>query len=109
GTVVHATHNSTEPNSGIVVGIAGLAALQLEDGALLQSDWNMAVGGSSGSDGALQQTGGTALVHGTLTVGNFAGSNGVYELDDGALSVDGAENIGLGGEGAFTQAGGSNS
>jgi T5SS/PEP-CTERM-associated repeat protein len=88
GTVVHATHTSAEQGSGIVVGLGGQAQLLLENGALLQSDWNMAVGGSSGSEGAVSQTGGTAMVSGTLTVAAFAGSSGVYDLDGGVLQTD---------------------
>jgi T5SS/PEP-CTERM-associated repeat protein len=89
GTVVHATHTSSEQGSGIVVGLAGRGGVQLSDGALLQSDWNMAVGGSS--DGALEQTGGTAVVHGTLTLAAFAGSSGIYQMTGGLLQTDTAQ------------------
>jgi len=91
GTLVHATHTSSEQGSGIVVGVAGHGAMQLSDGALLQSDSNMTVGGSSGSSGALEQTGGTAIVQGTLMLAASDGSSGVYQMTGGLLQTDTAQ------------------
>ena len=53
---------------------------------------------------------GLHTISGNLTLGQFPSSNGSYSMSGSAsLSVAGAENIGVGGSGTFTQTGGTNS
>ena len=63
--------------------------------------------------GEFTQNGGTVTVDqigggGSLGVGHSGNAVGTYELNDGSLSTDNVEYIGLGATGEFTQTGGSN-
>jgi hypothetical protein len=57
--------------------------------------------------GNLNQTGGSNMVAGTLTLGDQSQGSGSYHLKGGSLSVDGFEYVGNSGIGTFTQIGGS--
>jgi hypothetical protein len=59
------------------------------------------------STGALNQTGGTNTVGGTLFLGFNSGASGAYSLNSGSLFTNGAI-IGNGGTGTFIQTGGTN-
>ena len=60
-------------------------------------------------DGTFTQTGGTHSIngpYGELIVGNVSGSEGEYTLSNGTLSIGHEVYVGYGGDGTFTQSGG---
>ena len=79
------------------------ASLALEGGNLRATD---EIIGPSGN-GTFTQRSGTNTVTGTLSLGHYAGSNGIYNISGGSLSAS-DEVIGGSGSGTFTQSGGSN-
>lgn len=87
------------------LGLSGLGSYELSGtGSSLTTGY--AVIGDYGT-GKFVQQGGSNSVTWDLNLGQESGSTGSYELSDGALSVGGAERIGVSGEGSFNQTDGS--
>lgn len=63
------------------------------------------VGNNAGASGTFEQSGGTHAAN-DLVLGIPEGATGYYKLHDGTLTVQGSTVIGSGGNGSFTQEGG---
>ncbi|BAV33203.1 outer membrane autotransporter [Sulfuricaulis limicola] len=92
--------------AGITINAVGSGSITLNQSKDLLSANSLNVGNSG--TGVFTQTGGTVTLGVTLELGQNSGSNGIYNLQNGSLSVAFDEYVGKFGSGTFTQSSGTN-